>query len=108
MIQIEKIGFALWEAITLLAVMLVGIGIMVLRRKASGRPVFSDEDRQLFFGRLRIKAWTPKHLVKLGIAAFLCFLLVLLEMLMFAPLGAATLTVVLVLTSLAIVKIVIF
>lgn len=108
MIHLEKFGFALWEATTLLIVILCGIGIMVLRRKASGRPAFSNEDQELFFGRARVKTSTPKHLFNLGIAVFLCLFLALLEMLVFAPLGAATLTVVLVLTSLAIVNAVLF
>lgn len=108
MIQVEKCGFALWEATTLLIVILCGIGIIALRRKVSGRPAFPNEDHEFFFGRAKVKPSTPKRLFKLGIAVFLCFFLGIVEMLLFAHLGAATLTVVWVLTSLAIVNAVLF
>ena len=54
MIDPDKIGLVLWEVITLLSVLLGGIGLMVLRRKVNGRPGFTERDQQLFFGLLQM------------------------------------------------------
>jgi hypothetical protein len=50
MLDPDKIGFVLWEGITLLVVIFGGLGLLVLRRKFSGRPGLTNEDWQLFFG----------------------------------------------------------
>jgi hypothetical protein len=103
-IELEKTGFVLWEGITLLMVIFGGIGMVALRRRASGRPAFTYEDRQLFFGRSRMRLPTPRLLFNFGVAIVLCFFSALLEVLILAPLGAGLLTVVLLLTSLGIVN----
>jgi hypothetical protein len=103
-IEMENIGFILWEGITLLVVILGGIGLLVLRRKASGRPAFTNGDRQLFFGQSRAKKAPHRLLANFSMAVLLCLSTALLEFLILAPLGAGLLTVVLLLTSLGIVN----
>ena len=75
----EQSGYFLWEGFTFLLQILFAMSLLVLRRKASGRPAFTDADRQLFFARSRVKASTPKFWIHFGIAAFLCFFAGLLE-----------------------------
>jgi hypothetical protein len=104
MIEADKIGFILWEVTMLLVVISAGIGVLVLRRKASGRPAFSHRDRQLFFGQSQAKKAPHKLLAKFTMAVLLCLSTALLEFLILAPLGAGMLTVVLLLTSLGIVN----
>ena len=49
------IGYFLWEGVTFLTILFVGTGLLVLRRKARGRPAFTDYDRQLFFGHPEVR-----------------------------------------------------
>jgi hypothetical protein len=104
MLDPEKIGFVLWEGITLLVVILSGLGLLVLRRKFSGKPAFTNEDWQLFFGHSKIRLSSSTLLLNFGITVFLCLFIAILETRIFEPLGAGPLTVLLLLTSLGIVK----
>ena len=97
-------GYYLWEGITFLMQILVGTGLLVLRRKAGGRPAFTEADRQLFFAPPRVRVSTPKFWVNFGVAAFLCFLVGLLERLILAPFGAAVLATAQLITFLGIVR----
>jgi hypothetical protein len=97
-------GYYLWEGITFLMQILVGTGLLVLRRKASGRPAFTEADRQLFLARPRVRVSTPKFWVNFSVAAFLCLFVGLLERLILAPFGAAVLATAQLITFLGIVK----
>ena len=103
MVDPDKIGLILWEVITLLTVFLGGIGFVVLRRKASGRPAFTERDRQLFFGPRKITVSTAKFWINFSAAVFLCFFIDVLEVLIFGWLGPGLLTMVVVLSSIGIV-----
>jgi hypothetical protein len=103
MIDPDKIGLVLWEVITLLSVVLSGIGLLVLRRKANGRPAFTERDRQLFFGPRKITVSTVKFWINFSAAVFLCFFIDVLEFLIFGWLGPGLLTMVVVLSSIGIV-----
>jgi len=70
-IELEKTGFVLWEGITLLMVIFGGIGMVGLRRRARGRPAFTYEDRQLFFGRSKGRVPTPRLLFNFGVTVVL-------------------------------------
>jgi hypothetical protein len=87
----EHSGYYLWEGIIFFTQILVGMGLLVLRRKASGRPSFTNADRQLFFGRARVGVLTPQFWTNFGIAALLCFFVGLLVQLALAPFGAGIL-----------------
>jgi hypothetical protein len=100
----EQSGYFLWEGFTFLLQILFAISLLVLRRKANGRPAFTDADRQLFFAHPRIKTSTPKFWINFGIAAFLCFFAGLLERLILGPFGAAVLGTAQLITYMGIVK----
>jgi hypothetical protein len=97
-------GYYLWEGITFLMQILVGTSLLVLRRKAGGRPAFTEADRQLFFASPRVQVSTPEFWVNFAVAAFLCLFVGLLERLVLAPFGAAVLITAQLITFLGIVK----
>lgn len=100
----EHIGYCLWEGITFLTIFFFGTGLLVLRRKTSGRPAFTDHDRQLFFGRPTVRVSRPGFYINFGIAVFFCYLAGSLEYLLLARLGASILATAELLTLLGIVK----
>jgi hypothetical protein len=100
----DKFGFVLWEGFTLLLVIFGGIGILVLRRRFSGKPAFTDRDRQLFFGHPKVARSTPRLLINFGTAVLLCSFVVVVEKLIFASLGPVAVTVVVLFSSLGIVN----
>jgi len=103
MVDPDKIGLILWEVITLLTVFLGGIGFVVLRRKASGRPAFTERDRQFFFGPRKITVSRTKFLINFSTAVFLCLSINMLEFLILGWLGPALLTMLVLVTSMGIV-----
>ena len=100
----EQVGYFLWEVITFLTILFAGIGLLVLRRKASGNPPFTDRDRQLFFGHPEVRVSKPRFYMNLGIAVFLCYLAGFLEYLLLARFGASILGTAQLITFLGIVK----
>lgn len=100
----EHSGYYLWEGITFLTILFVASGVLVLRRRASGRPAFSDGDRQLFFGHPEVRVSMPKLCINFGVALLLCYLASFLEYLALARFGASILATAQLLTLLAIVK----
>ena len=100
----ERIGYFLWEGVTFLTILLVGTGLLVLRRKVRGRPAFTNYDRQLFFGPPPVTVSKPRFYINFGIAVFLCYLVVFLEYQLLARFGASILATAGLLTLLGIVK----
>ena len=100
----EHIGYYLWEGITFSTILFVGTGLLVLRRKASGGPAFTDHDRQLFFGQSALRVSKPRFYIDFGIAVFLCYFAGSLEVLLLAHFGASILATAELLTLLGIVK----
>ena len=100
----EQSGYFLWEGFTFLLQILFAMSLLVLRRKANGRPAFTDADRQMLFARPRVKRSTPNFWIHFGIAAFLCFFAGLLELLILGPFGAAVLAIAQLITYMGIVK----
>ena len=68
----EHSGYYLLEGTIFLTQILVGLGLLVLRRKAHGRPSFTGADRRLFFRRARVGIRTPEFWKNLTIALLLC------------------------------------
>jgi hypothetical protein len=87
----EHSGYYLWEGIIFLMQILFGMALLVLRRKAHGRPSFTSADRQLFFSRARLGILTPRFWRNFAIAALLCFFAGVLMQLVLAPFGAGIL-----------------
>lgn len=102
--EIENFGLFLWEAVTFLMVIAAGVGLMVLRRRLVGQPGFTDQDRRFFFQRSRIRRSAPKLLWNFCVAAVLCFMTILLEVLFLAQLGPGLLAAVLLVTVVGIVN----
>ena len=100
----EHGGYYLWEGITFLTILCVSTAVLVLRRRAGGKPAFSDRDRQLFFGHPAARVSKPRFCVNFGIALLLCVLFIFLEYLLLARFGASILAAAQLLTMLAIVK----
>ncbi len=101
--MVEKSGYLLWEGTILLIEILVVFMVLVLRRKASGRPAFTTQDRQLFFGQSGIRFYSPKFWFKFSMVALLCSVVGLIEFAIFAPFGASILATVQLLTFMSIV-----
>jgi hypothetical protein len=100
----EHSGYYLWEGIIFLTQILVGMCLLVLRRKVNGRPSFTSADRRLFFRRARVGILTPQFWKNLAIAALLCLFAGLLLQLALAPFGAGILATAQLLTFMGIVK----
>jgi hypothetical protein len=93
-----------WEGITFLAAILVAVMLLVLRRKAAGRPAFTSDDRQLFFGSSQAAVSTRRFYFNFAVAIFLCSLAIALEQFILGRFGAGVLAVAQLLTLLTIVK----
>jgi hypothetical protein len=100
----ENSGYWLWEGMAFLTQISVGMGLLVLRRKAGGRPAFTDADRQLFFSPSRLRLSAARFWINFGIAVFLCCFIGLLEYLILARFGASILATAQLLTLFGIVK----
>lgn len=100
----ERIGYYLWEGITFFTILFVATGVLVLRRKAGGRPAFTDHDRELFFGPPAVGLSKPRFYINFSIAVFLCYFAGTLEYLILARFGASVLATAELVTFLGIVK----
>lgn len=100
----EHIGYWLWEGVTFLTILFIGTGLLVLRRKASARPSFTDHDRQLFFGHPEVRVSQARFYINFSIAVSLCYLAGSLESLILGRFGASILATAQLITFLGIVK----
>ena len=100
----EHSGYYLWEGIIFLMQILLGMALLVLRRKVNGRPSFTNADRQLFFALARLGILTPRFWMNFAIAAVLCFTVGVLMQLVLAPFGAGILATAQLITFMGIVK----
>jgi hypothetical protein len=108
MLLLEKLRYMLWEGLVLACVVTGSLGFVTLRRKMSGRPAFSSADRTLLFNTPPAAVSTPKLCLRFGLAVILFCCIGMLEVLVFAPFGAAILSVSLLLSCAAIVHITLF
>ena len=100
----EHLAHLLWELITFSTILFAGLGLLILRRRVSRKPAFTEWDRRLFFGRPEIKLSKPRFYLNFGIAVFLCYSAGFLEYLLLARFGAGILATAQLLTFLSIVK----
>ena len=101
----EKMGFILWESLTLLFVILAGLGILIIRRRASGQPAFTRHDWLTYFGDLQLRMSKPRLALRLSYAAFLCSCLTLIGNPLLVRAGPGIYSVTIVFACLGIVKI---
>ncbi|HEU4341024.1 MAG TPA: hypothetical protein VFU31_05590, partial [Candidatus Binatia bacterium] len=81
-----------------------GLGLMVLRRRLSGQPGFTDQDRRFLFRRPEIRRSAARLVWNFSVATILCLLSMPLEVLFLAQLGPGLLAVVLLVTIVGIVN----
>lgn len=100
----EMMGFVLWEGLTLLFVLLAGLAVLIIRRKASGRPVFTRHDWHTYFGDLQLRMSKPRLALRLSYAAFLCSCLTLIGNPFLERMGPGLYSVTIIFACLGIVK----
>ena len=100
---LDKLGYVISEIPPLLFLIWFAVKFIQFRRRQRQQPVFSDADRELLFGGAKRRPAGAIFYVKLGLAATAVATVGFIEILVLAPLGAAILTGVLLLTSTAIV-----
>jgi len=100
----EMMGFVLWESLTSLFVILTGLGVLIIRRKASGRPGFTRHDWLTYFGDLQLRMSKPKLALRLFFAVFLCSCLALVGNPFLARMGPGLYSVTIIFAFLGIVK----
>jgi len=101
----EKMGFVLWESLTSLFVILAGLGVLITRRKASGRPIFTRHDWHMYFGDLQLRMSKRRLALKLSCAVFLCSCLALISNPLLGRLGPGLYSVTIVFIWLGIVRV---
>jgi hypothetical protein len=101
---VEKLGYVLYELPVFFLVMWFGIRLVHLRRYRRNQPIFSDDDRQLLFGRAPVSVKSPIFRVRLARAILAVTAATYVEFLVLAPFGAGILAGALLLTSAAIVR----
>ena len=89
----EKFGYMLWEGLVLVCVIAAALGLIVLRRKLSGRPAFSNQDKILLFNTRPAAPSLLQLCFRFSLAILLFSCIGLVEILAFAPFGAAILSV---------------
>jgi len=100
----EKMGFVLWESLTALFVILAGLGVLIIRRKASGRPPFTRHDWFTYFGDLQLRMSKPRLALRLALAVFLCSCLPIIGNPLLARLGPGLYSVTIAFACLGIVR----
>lgn len=100
----ENIGYWLWEGIAFVMQLALAMGLLVVRRKASGRPAFTDDDWRLFFSPAQLTVSMPRFWINFSMAVFLTYPIGLLEHLFLAPFGASILATAQLLTLFVIVR----
>jgi hypothetical protein len=100
----DSFGHVLSEGTMFLFVLLVGIGVVALRRRLNGKPAFSDQDWRFFFGKGGMGAFTPKFCLKVGLAVVVFSVFALIEVLLLDSFGAGILAGLLVLTLVTVIK----
>ena len=100
----DLFGHVLSEGTMFLFVLLVGVGVVALRRRLDGKPAFTDKDWRFFFGKSGMAAFTPKFCFKLGLAVALFSVFAVIEVLLLDSFGAGIVAGVLVLTLIAVIN----
>ena|SRR5919106_1785058 len=100
----EHSGYWIWEASAFLLQIAVAMGLLVPRRKASGKPAVADEDQRLFVDPFQVTVSPFRFWIHFGGAALLCYLAAFLGQLIFTRFGGSILATAQLLTLLEIIK----
>ena len=101
---LEKLGYVLWEGLVYLCVIAGSLGFVMLRRRLSGRRAFSGEDRTLLFNTSPAAVSAPTLFLRFAMAVVLFCCIGEVEILVFAPLGPAIVSLFLLLSCAGIVN----
>jgi hypothetical protein len=103
---LEQMGYVLWEGLVLVCVLAGSLAFVVLRRKMSGRPALINQDWKSLFKKPPATVSKPRLCLRFALAVFLFSCIGVLELLVFAQLGAAILSVSLLVSCAGIVNII--
>ena len=92
-IILDQMGYVLWEGLVFVCVVAGGLALVMLRRKMRGRPALTSHDWKALFNAPATTASMPKFCLRFAAAVFLFSCIGMLEILVFAHLGAAILSV---------------
>jgi hypothetical protein len=101
---VEKFGFILSEAVLLVLILLFAVVLIRFRRYRRNQPLFSDKDRELFFGRIPGSLQSPLFRLRLARAILAATAATFVLFVVLAPFGAAIISSALILTGAAIVR----
>jgi hypothetical protein len=96
-------GYILTEAFTLLSLVSFTKGFLCLRRGRRAGSFLSAADREIFFQPIKLTANAPVRFLRYAIIAILVMIIGAVEIVIFAPFGAAIVAGVLLVTCTAIV-----
>ena len=105
LLLLEKLGYLLWEGLVFVCVITGALGLVMLRRKLGGRPVFSNADWNLLFNTPPAAVSIPKLCLRFGLAVVLFCGIGAFEVLVLEQFGAAILSASLLLSCAGIINI---
>ena len=100
---LDRMGYILAEAFTLLVVISFTKGILCLRRGRDQRRFLSHGDREVFFQPIKLTVSAPMRFFRYAVIFTLVVTIGVIEIVILAPFGAAILTGALLVTCAAIV-----
>ncbi len=103
---LAQMGYVLWEGLVLASIVVGSVAFVVLRRKISGRPAFLKQDWKSLFNTSPAPAPKPKFCLRFTLAVFLFSCIGVFEAFAFAELGAAILSISLLVSCATIVNII--
>ena len=103
---LEQMGYVLWEGLVLVCMVVGSLAFVMLRRKMSGRPALTSHDWKALFNAPATTPSMPKFCLRFALAVCLFFCIGVLEVLVFAQLGAAILSVSLLVSCAGVVNII--
>lgn len=103
---LSQMGDVLWEGLVFACVVAVSLALVMLRRKMNGRPALTSHDWKALFKAAAPPASLPKFCLRFAAAVFLFSCIGMLEILVFAHLGAAVLSVSLLVSCAGIVNVI--
>jgi len=100
----DNLGYLLSELPALIFVVWFSVRFFQFRRRQKNQPTYSETDRRLLFGATKQPPANRSVYIRLALAIVAVITTGVLEIIVLAPLGAAILTGLLLLTSTAIVR----
>ena len=103
---LEQMGYVLWEGLVLVCMVVGSLAFVMLRRNMSGRPTLRNQYWKLLFNNPLATVSKPKLCLRFALAVLLFSCIGVFEVLVFAQLGAAILSISLLVSCAGIVNII--